>query len=124
MARHFSEVSRTGAGNETGDLYASWYVIPYVLGHLCKVFGVSISVAGTGKRARFAAPEIRVGVGLTEPLAQLDGTSVILNAVSSSTLVPVFHQSNGNIAVAGVRRGMERVALWQSASDSGQMITS
>ena len=72
-------------------------------------------------------PEILVGISLTEPSGQLDhldGKSVIPTPVSSSSLALVLHQSSENVAVVRVGRGTERVALWQSASDSGQMITS
>ena len=101
-----------GGGNGTEGLYASWSVILNALGHLCKNFGMSISVAGTGKRARFAAPEILVGVGFDGAFSTTRWEFGHFKCCFSSTLVPVFHRSNGNVAVAGARRGMERAALW------------
>ncbi len=72
-------------------------------------------------------PEILVGIGLTEPSGQLDhldGKSVVSTPIYSSSLALLLHQSSEDVAVVRVGRGMEREALWQSASDSGQMITS
>ena len=85
-----------------------------------KFLGCLSRLAELARGERFSGLEIPVGVGFMEPSAQLDENSPISNAVSSSTLVPVFHWGNGDGAVAGVRRGMERAALWQSASDSGR----
>ncbi len=72
-------------------------------------------------------PEILVGISLTEPSGQLDhldGKSVISTPISSASLALMLHQSSENVAVVRVGRDLERMALWRSASDSGQMITS